>query len=342
MKNKRTKSPDFWKMARCYLHTYMPSVQSRSDKSIVAYRESLNKYLSFLKEQYTIENEAVTFECFSRDYLTSFIVWMKEDKHYKPKTINLRMTAVKSFLKYCGNENWELRDFSCAIDAISAVKVPKKPIEFLSDNAITTILAAVSTDTPKHRRNRIILILMYDTGARVAEMADIMVSSLHMDNGQPYITLVGKGNKPRNVPIMKKTVEHLREYLKEFHPQMTENPLFYSQRDCKPHPLSTDSIELILKNAAVIAMEQCMEVPEHVHCHLIRKTRAMDLYKQGIPLPIIAQLLGHENVSTTSGFYAFATYDMMFKAMEKANCQATLDTKVWKNPDVIKALYSLV
>jgi len=67
----------------------------------------------------------------------------------------------------------------------------------------------------------------------------------------------------------------------------------------------------------------------------------MNLYKQGVSLPIVAQLLGHENVSTTTGFYAFATYDMMFKAMEKANCQSTSALKAWKNPDVMKALYSL-
>jgi len=341
MKNKKMKAPDFWKMARSYLHTYMPSVQSRSDKSVAAYRDSLNKYLSFLKEKYSVENEAVTFECFSRDYLIAFIVWMKEEKHYKPKTINLRMTAIRSFLKYCANENWELRDFSCTADDIPVVKVPKRSIEFLSGNAITAVLAAVPVDTTKHRRNRILLIVMYDTGARVAEMADLMVSSLHIDNRQPYVTLVGKGNKTRNVPLMEKTVAHLREYVKEFHPQKVENPLFYSRRDSKPHPLSTDSIELILKNAAAIAREQCMEVPDHVHCHLVRKTRAMELYKLGVSLPIIAQLLGHENVSTTAGFYAFATYDMMFKAMEKANSQAASVSKEWKNPDVMKTLYSL-
>jgi len=341
MKNKKTKSPDFWKMARSYLHTYMPSVQCCSEKSVAAYRASLNKYLTFLREKHSIENETVTFECFSRSYLTSFIVWMKEEKHYKPKTVNLRMTAIKSFLKYCGQENWELRDFSCVADAISQVKVPKSPIVYLSDNAITSILAAVPADTPKHRRNRVILILMYDTGARVAEISGLTLSSLYIDSKLPYIKLVGKGNKIRNVPLMKKTVEHLREYIKEFHSQKVENPLFYSRRDSLPHSLSTDSIELILKNAAITAQEQCAEVPDHVFCHLVRKTRAMDLYKQGVSLPIIAQLLGHENMSTTTGFYAFATYDMMFNAMEKANSQATSASMVWKNPDVMKMLYSL-
>ena len=186
-----------------------------------------------------------------------------------------------------------------------------------------------------------ILILLYDTGARVQELADLDIESLHLDVPNPYISIIGKGRKRRNVPIMRKTVAHLNSYLKEFHPSEQSAPLFYSMRDRKPHRLSTDSISLVVGTAAKMARETCNAVPENVHCHLFRKTKAMDLYKNGIPLPFIMQLLGHESMSTTSGFYAFATLEMMSDAINKSVPIIGGTEKLWKNKNAKQALYTL-
>ena len=217
----------------------------------------------------------------------------------------------------------------------------KKPIVYLQPEATTAILAAYDTTTAKHRRNRMMLIMLYDIGARVQELADMNISSLHLREKNPFVTLIGKGRKSRNVPLLNKTVQHLNEYLKEFHPKMNECPLFYSLLDGKPHRVSTDSISLVLKSAANRARGTCEAVPERVHCHIIRKTKAMDLYRNGVPLPFIMQLLGHESMSTTSGFYAFATLEMMSDAMNKAAPTLNKEEKLWKKADVKKLLYSL-
>ena len=203
------------------------------------------------------------------------------------------------------------------------------------------VLSAYDTATAKHRRNRMMLIMLYDTGARVQELADLNISSLHLREQNPFVTLIGKGRKSRNVPLLNKTVQHLQIYLKEFHLEMNECPLFYSLLDGKPHRLSTDSISLVLKSAVDKARETCEAVPERVHCHMIRKTKAMDLYKNGVPLPFIMQLLGHESMSTTSGFYAFATLEMMSDAMNKAAPTLDKEEKLWKKDDVKQLLYSL-
>lgn len=340
MKYKRTKTADFWILARRFLHDYMPVTRNLSDKSVEAYKQSLKIYLEFLELEKGISNEKVNFDSFTRDSIRDFISWLT-DKTCSTKTINLRLTAIRSFLKYCSEEDFELRGIYTDVCSIKKVKEEKQPIVYLQPEATAAILAAYDTATAKHRRNRMMLIMLYDTGARVQELADLNISSLHLREQYPFVTLIGKGRKSRNVPLMNKTVQHLQVYLKEFHPEMNECPLFYSLLDGKPHRLSTDTISLVLKSAADKSRENCETVPERVHCHMIRKTKAMDLYKNGVPLPFIMQLLGHESMSTTSGFYAFATLEMMSDAMNKAAPTLEKEKKLWKKDNVKKLLYSL-
>jgi integrase/recombinase XerD len=340
MKYNRKKDKNFWKLARNYLHDYMPVTRNLSDKSVEAYKQSLKSYLQFLEEYRSLVNEDVTFESFSRDNVKDFVGWLKEH-NYAPKSINLKLTAIRSFLKYCSEEDFELRGIYTEVCSIKKQKEEKRPIQYLQPTATSAILSAYDTKTAKHRRNRMMLILLYDTGARVQELADLNLSSLHLETANPYVTLIGKGRKIRNVPLMEKTVKHLAIYLKEFHREANENPLLYSSLDGKPHCLSTDSISLVLKTAANDARKTCSDVPGNVHCHLIRKTKAMDLYKNGVPLPFIMQLLGHESMSTTSGFYAFATLEMMSDAMKKATPSLKNEDKLWKKDKIKKAIFSL-
>ncbi len=340
MKYRRKKEPDFWQLARQYLHDYMPVTRNLSDKSVEAYKQSLKTYLTFLESEKSLKNEKITFEVFTRENMTDYVSWLK-NKSYAPKTINLKLTAIRSFLKYCSDEDFELRGVYSVSCTIKKQKEEKKPIEYLQPNATTAILSSYDIKTAKHRRNRMILILLYDTGARVQELADLNLSSLHLEMENPFITLIGKGKKSRNVPLLNKTVQHLKVYLEEFHPDNKENALFYSLLDGKPHSLSTDSISLILKTAADKARKECLDVPSNVHCHMIRKTKAMDLYKNGIPLPFIMQLLGHESMSTTSGFYAFATLEMMSEAMNKSVPELLGEEKLWKKKEIKNLLYSL-
>jgi site-specific recombinase XerD len=316
-----TDAPNLFSFARDYLHGYLPKVRGLSPKTIQAYRISLECFLGFLTEAEHLERTQVSFELFDRAHLKAWLAWMSQQRHYAPRTITLRLTAVKTFLAYASHEDITLIALSQAAKALRAPASPRAPIEYLTEPQTRAVLAAHAGATAKSRRNRMLLILLYDTAARVSEITELTLHDLAL-TPPGHLTLTGKRNKTRTVPITNTTIEHLRVYLAEFHPNHTQlpatRPVFYSLHQGQPSRLSTDTVAAVLKTAAATARTACPSVPEHIHCHLLRKTKAMDLYQHGIPLPIIMRLLGHENTSTTSAFYAFATLDMMREAVNAA------------------------
>lgn len=333
---------DFWGMARSYLHTYLRKVRQLSPKTVDAYREAMECYLSFLSETRGLRHEGVSFDCFGRPLFKAWLEWMQSERGYAPKTVALRVTGVKSFLRWCSYEDVSLGALYDGVRTISPPKVPKKPVEHLGEDELSAVLAAHRGDTEKSRRNRMMVVFLYETAARVSELVGVELDDVHLAK-PAHVMLSGKGGKTRLVPIGDKCLEHLKAYLAEFHPGRPDGrrPLFYSNHLGAATALSTDTVARVLKEAGDIARASHPDVPERIHCHLMRKSRAMALYKADVPLPLIMQLLGHESMSTTSSFYAFATEDMMAKAMRSASPAILSEPSGWLTEERKRALFSL-
>ncbi len=218
-----TDAPNFYSFARDYLHGYMPKVQGLTPKTIEAYRISLECFLDYLIQIEHIERTRVSFEHFERQYLKAWLAWMLEHRRYAPRTIALRLSTMKAFLAYAAQEDITLVALSQAAKILKPPASPRAPIEYLSGTETRAVLGAFSGATGKSRRNRMLLILLYDTAARVGEITTLTLEDLHL--GAPgHLSLTGKRNKTRTVPLSAKTIEHLRVYLDEFHPGRDKLP----------------------------------------------------------------------------------------------------------------------
>lgn len=136
----------------------------------------------------------------------------------------------------------------------------------------------------------------------------------------PQVLLFGKGNKVRTVPLMEKTVEHLQQYIAVFHKEKSLTSaatLFYVLHKGKKEPMNDETVRVRLQKYADSAREKCPEIPQKVHPHLWRHTRAMHLYQHGMDLSLVSQWLGHANLST-SFIYAYADTQYKREAIEKA------------------------
>lgn len=330
----------FWNNASEFLNKELPSIRKKSLNTVETYRISLNRYIDFLSTEKTVDRVSICYQDFNKNSLKEYLLFMKDSQKLSEKTCNLRMTAIKTLLAYASEESVDITAIYVNAKAIKGLPVSMKEIEYFEDRQLKVLLAAPANNTRLGRRNGMILILGYDAALRVSELIDLKISSLHLDAEVPYVTILGKGSKYRNVPLMNKTIDHLNVYLQEFHPvKKMDTPLFYAVTHRIKHSLSDDTIQGVLKKYTDLSRSLVL-MPETVHFHMLRKTRAMDLYQAGCPLSYIQQLLGHESISTTSGFYAFATLKTLADSIERAN-PSSGEKKIWKDDSILKQLYRL-
>lgn len=333
----------FWDTSKEFITHQLPNIRKASPNTVLAYRNSLNQYIDYLETEKMIRRKEITFGDFSRDNIKLFLNWMLNTKQYARKTCNLRVTAIHSLLEYAGYEfSTDLMSVYLEACTIKGVKVSNKPIKYFENRQMKALLSAPEIRSKTSRRNQMMLVLYYDTAARISELLEATFSQIHLDADVPYMTIFGKGRKYRNIPLMEKTVLHLKRYFSEFHLESDrEMPLFYATTYGQKHRLSNDTVENMIRKYADKCLENGIEMPNRPHCHMIRKTRAMDLYKNGMPLSHIQQLLGHENMSTTSGFYAFATLDTLAKSMNTANKNTSVEGKKWDDKALLEKIYRL-
>lgn len=277
MKNKKDASKNsavFWQMAKDYVDHRLPEIRMSSPNTVKAYRDSLNKYVDYLESEKKIRRTDICFSDFNKQNITDFLDWMLNAKKYAYKTCNLRITAIHALLEYAANENsTDLMALYLEACTVKRLKVTANPIEYFESYQMKALLAAPDGKTTTGRRNQMMLILYYDTAARISELLEMTVSQLHLDADIAYLTILGKGRKYRNIPLMDKTVRHLRSYLHAFHRDTTADcPLFYARSHGRIHPLSHDTVETMIRRYCKVCVENGTSMPGQPHCHMIRKS----------------------------------------------------------------------
>ena len=310
-------------LIRSYLKIYLPNARRLSGNTIRSYRQALEQLVDFVKIQKGVPLQDVTFEMLTGEMVTGFLDYLENERGCSVVTRNNRLAAIRAFFAYAAD-----KDVTTAFAMSDLMRVPiKKPdkpiaIEYMSMAAIAAIIEQTNADTPKGFRDRVFLILMYDTGARVSELTGIRLCDLRLGK-TPTVSLNGKGNKVRSVPLMEKTVLHLQKYLSIFHAEQSlysQSQLFYSEIHGQRKPLSDRRIRYLLGDYAKKARENCTQVPENVHPHLFRHSRAMHLYQNGMDLTLVSQWLGHANIAVTQ-VYAHADTEHKRKAIAAATPQ---------------------
>lgn len=313
-----TTKTDFAKYLSIFLSDYMPHERNVSKNTLVAYRDSFVGFIGYMNDQKKIPVERLQLEHLTRENVIGYLRWMVKEKNVTPQTRNYKLAAIRSFCNYL---QYKLIDRLAQwqdIHSIPLLKTEKKAIEYLTPEGIKLLLAQPDQLTAKGRRHLALLSLMYDTAARVQEVADLTMGSLRIE-AEPYtIKIIGKGRKARIIPLSREQVELLRSYIEENSTTLStySSPLFQNSRGTK---LTREGIAYILKRYARMARKiSSALIPERLSPHSLRHSRAMHLLQDGITHIVdLRDILGHESIQTTS-IYARADSKSKREALERA------------------------
>ena len=339
-----TTTDSFYRHLREWFTAFLPRQRGVSPHTITACRHTWNMLLRYVTDTRHVPLECVTFSTLDRVCIIEFLSHMRTTRSWTASTYNQRLSCIRSFFRYAATAEPTLAMHLADVNDIPQLKSAAAPaIRYLTTTAIKALLAAPNPATKTGQRDQFFMILMYDIAARDAEMLALNTGDL--DVRRLTIELIGKGSKPRRLPITAETAAHYRRYAEVFHPDpASAQPLVYPIHGHRKTRMSDDNVARFLRQHATTARESCTEIPEKVHPHMLRHSRAMHLYQAGMPLALITEWLGHADPETTL-IYAHADTEMKRRALAKATDGVTTTPPVmpiWHDQeDIIRRLCGL-
>jgi len=313
------KVTDFAGYLSKYLTSYLPGQRNLSPHTIASYRDTFRLLLTFCRDDKGICPESLTLAHIDDDLVREFMAWIESVRKCSIATRNQRLAAIHAFFRYVQALAPEKILVYQRILAIPLKRTGTPHISYLTQDALESILRQPDRHTAAGRRDLVLLAVLYDSGARVSELTELLVRDVRL--AQPAtITLKGKGRKVRHVPLMGRTASLLSDYMKERRLEL-DFPLFFNSRRQK---LTRAGVSYIIGKYVKVANKHGALLPNKVSPHVLRHTKAMHLLQANVNLVYIRDFLGHVSV-TTSEIYARADNRMKRLALEKAYSLPTSD-----------------
>ena len=314
-----------------WITIYLPRQRVNSEGTLRTYKRALNIYLEYLE---SIGITELAPESFASNIVNNWIQWLIEKRGNSASTCNSRLAALKSFLKYLGACDNTLRNIYFDIsDYVKPVKGKKTKIQGVSKEGVKAILTTIKK-TGKGLRDRAFVQIIYSAALRLNEILSLTLENVHIDNGNSFIIVIGKGNKMRTIPIFDEDVAIIKEYIKAFH---GENPsptdyLFYSPVRNEKGKLSQECMRKRIKQIANHARNLCPDIPYDIHPHQFRHARAQHFLEDKVlNLAELSKFLGHANIETTM-VYLDITINQKIQAFALLEEENDLPTKKkWKS-----------
>jgi integrase/recombinase XerD len=308
----KTSSPTFATLVQEFFCQRLIAQRQASRHTVASYRDTFRLLLGFAEKRLKRAPADLALSDIDPPLVLDFLDHVEQTRGNRVRTRNLRLTAIRSFMKFVAGRDPGVLASVQRVLAIPTKRFDRPLVGFLARDEIDAILAAPSIDHWSGRRDRILFATLYNTGARVSEIIGVRRCDLSLTSS-PFVQLHGKGRKDRSVPLWRTTATALQQWLSAL-PASPDQPVFPNRAGCA---ITRSGVQDRLDRAVRTAAAHCPTLSKRrISPHLVRHSTAMHLLQAGVDLTVIALWLGHESPTTTH-MYVEADLKMKQQALEK-------------------------
>ena len=284
-------------LLQSFFTDHLITVKGLRPASVRSYRDTVRLLLTFVADQRRTKITRLRLEDLSFDRIVAFLRHLEHDRGNSIRTRNQRLAALHALFDYIATREPEMLGECQRIAAIPMKRVAPPETQFLERDEIQTLLEGLP-ETGRHAlRDRALLLFLYNTGARVQEVADLRAGNLDLDV-HPVVRLHGKGDKWRTCPLWRATADLLQSLLDTLPtPASADTPVFSSSSG---RALTRSGIYKIVRRHAADLDD--VRVGRRISPHLFRHTAAVHLLEAGVEVNVIRAWLGHADLSTTNRY----------------------------------------
>jgi integrase/recombinase XerD len=269
--------------------------RNASPHTIASYRDTFRLLFAFAQARLGKPPSRLDLADLDAPFIGAFLDDLEASRSIGIKTRNLRLTAIRAFLRFVALEEPAYAGQIQRVLAIPGKLHDKREVHFLTRDEINAILAAPDRSSWIGRRDHMLLHLAAQTGLRLSEIVQLERTAVVLGTGA-HVRCLGKGRKERCTPLTTQTRRALQAWLKEAG-KLGSTKLF---PNIHGGALSADAVQRLLSRHVATAARACPSLRrKRVTPHVLRHTAAMELLQAGVDISVIALWLGHESIKTT-------------------------------------------
>lgn len=299
-----------------YFTEFLPITKGLSNNSIRSYQYTFQLLFLYLKETKETLPDNVSFLLLTRECIEGFLVWLEDKRECSATTRNQRLSCLSAFSTFAVKlEPVNASGFYADVTCIPKKKVCNNTPVFFTKEEIKIILNIPEGSRNTIFRDKVLMSVLYASGARAQELCDIKVSDVRFGE-KTSVKLVGKGNRARIITIPSECGLLLELYLLNTRKKEKADTYVFSSQT-HSH-MSISCVEEIVKKYTLIAKEKHPGLfrEKSYTPHAFRHSIAVHMLEAGVPLPVIKNFLGHVSIETTL-IYATVTDELKNKYLKE-------------------------